>query len=779
MKAQNSWLVLFNKLKIKSKIILAILPITLLAMGVTAWVSYLNLSANAIAASGEQLAIIGEKTMAYLAVKLDGHVESLQTLALSPTIIHAAQNANQKQLDPTSPEIQTLDQAWSARDPQTNPLVEELSTNTTSQVLKEYKDLFPEDVELILTGVQGLNIAITSRTTDYIQSDEDWWRQTYHAGQGQLYIGQPSYDESTKTWAIIISLPVRSETDHQVVGVLRGTVNITALVNSVSEIKIKNTGYASLVGQDGAIYYTRDQNQTMKAAPDHILNWVRAGKSGWQKSINDFTGQPAVMSLTVLDVDRLKNLKWALLVSQEQAEINASFYLAFVGQLLTSLILSLLLGLVCVLIANNIGRALHSLEKMADGISKAAPGERFMDKHVQETLTERGDEVGSLSRTFVSMGEQLQDSFISLHQSEQRFRSLSENMLAGLFVVEEGKITYANPALQQILCVPAETLLGQSPFNFIHPDEQKKAAEMVEACLLDQIPFIHGESRCIRPDGQTIVVEVMGTRLDFDEKPGFIGTLLDITSRKNAEAEILSFNYALEQRVQERTEQLESANQELEAFVYSVSHDLNGPLRRILGFSQIIQEDYGQVIDETGQDYLNRIDMAALNMEQLIKDLLRLSRISRSDVIKTPFNLAEMARSIMNDLSAQQPERQFELILPEILMVTADANLIRIALENLLGNAWKYSHKKPQTRIEIDQIDLEDGKAFFIKDNGIGFDMDQSEKLFKPFQRLHSASEFSGTGIGLTLVKRIIERHAGKIWVEAQPEQGATFYFTL
>lgn len=217
---------------------------------------------------------------------------------------------------------------------------------------------------------------------------------------------------------------------------------------------------------------------------------------------------------------------------------------------------------------------------------------------------------------------------------------------------------------------------------------------------------------------------------------------------------------------------------ELEAFNYSVSHDLRAPLRPLDGFSQALMEDYGSQLDARGQDHLKRIRAAAQRMGQLIDDLLQLSRISRADVKRMSVDLSEMASEILAEARGGDPDRKVETVVTPGMIVQADSRLLRIALENLLRNAWKFTGKRPDARIEVG-VKPEREPVYFVRDNGAGFDPGFASRLFQPFQRLHSAAEFEGTGIGLAIVTRIIGRHEGRLWAEAAVDKGATFFFTL
>ncbi|SEK46750.1 GAF domain-containing protein [Stigmatella aurantiaca] len=235
----------------------------------------------------------------------------------------------------------------------------------------------------------------------------------------------------------------------------------------------------------------------------------------------------------------------------------------------------------------------------------------------------------------------------------------------------------------------------------------------------------------------------------------------------------------LEQQVRERTAELNEANAELEAFSYSVSHDLRAPLRSIDGFSQAIEDDGGNVLSDRSKRFFQKVKAASGRMAELIDDLLNLSRLSRAEMIRVRVNLSPLAEGVIADLRAREPERQVEVSIQPELWAVGDLRLLRVALENLLGNAWKFSSKQPNSRIEVACSAQEGESVFVVRDNGAGFDMAYTQKLFSPFQRMHSEREFPGTGIGLATVHRIVRRHGGRIWAEGAVGKGATIFFTL
>ena len=254
---------------------------------------------------------------------------------------------------------------------------------------------------------------------------------------------------------------------------------------------------------------------------------------------------------------------------------------------------------------------------------------------------------------------------------------------------------------------------------------------------------------------------------------------LEVIQRRRAEEEIRRLNEGLEQRITERTAELEAVNKELESFSYSVAHDLRGPLRSLDGFSQILLEDYNGQLDTQGKDYLLRVRSGAQRMAQLIDDLLRLSRVTRGEIRREAVDLSGAARSVVTELQKTQPERQLDIRIEDGMVVHGDGRLLRLVLENLIGNAWKFTSKHPRATIEFGVTERDGRPAYFVRDDGAGFDMAYADKLFGPFQRLHGPAEFSGTGIGLATVQRIIHRHGGRVWAEGGVETGATIYFMV
>ncbi len=379
----------------------------------------------------------------------------------------------------------------------------------------------------------------------------------------------------------------------------------------------------------------------------------------------------------------------------------------------------------------------------------------------------------------------------ALRQSEERYRSTLDAMLEGAQIISnDWRYLYLNDTAAEQGRQPKENLLGRTMMEVYPGIETTALFTALQRCIKEQISQ-QMDNEFVYPDGDS-----RWFKLSIQPVPEGIFILsMDITDRRRAEMEILKLNMELEERVAQRTAALEAANKELEAFSYSVSHDLRAPLRAIDGFSQALLEDYHDQLPSEGQDYLRRVRASAQRMAQLIDDMLNLSRVTRAPLEIQQVDLSNVAERVCDGLRQMQPERQVTFSIEPGLFANGDPHLLEIMLENLLGNAWKFTSKREQARIEFGLLaplhlppnslnfgggsQGDQGGTFFIRDNGAGFDMTYAGKLFGAFQRLHSLNDFPGTGIGLATVQRIINRHGGKIWAEGKVNEGATFYFTF
>jgi PAS domain S-box-containing protein len=343
-----------------------------------------------------------------------------------------------------------------------------------------------------------------------------------------------------------------------------------------------------------------------------------------------------------------------------------------------------------------------------------------------------------------------------------------------------GKITYVNDKFCTISKYSREELLGQD-HRIINSGHHPKEFFHNLWTMITQGRVWHGEIKNKAKDGSFYWVDatIVPVLNEQGNPRQYVAIRTDITARKQAEEQIRELNMKLEQRVVARTAELAAANKELEAFCYSVSHDLRAPLRGLDGFSQALLEDYGGKLGAEGKHLLQRIRAGTQRMGYLIDGLLNLSRVSRSELHREPVNLSGLANDVADELRERDPQRNVALRIAENLTADGDPQLLRIVLENLLGNAWKYTAKRPQAAIEFGLSRDNGHSSFFVRDDGVGFDMQYVGKLFTPFQRLHAMNEFPGTGVGLATVQRIIHRHGGRVWAQSEINKGATFHFTL
>ncbi|WP_224363042.1 sensor histidine kinase [Hyalangium versicolor] len=365
-------------------------------------------------------------------------------------------------------------------------------------------------------------------------------------------------------------------------------------------------------------------------------------------------------------------------------------------------------------------------------------------------------------------------------RTEERFELLVETAREGIWTIDAAsRTTYVNRFLAEMLGYTVEEMLGRPIFTFMDDEGRQLAQQKVEH-RRQGVTEVH-DFKLQRKDS-TFIWTSISTSPIVDHQGSYLGALAmvtDITARRNAEEEVRKLNAELERRIAERTAQLEFSNRELEAFAYSVAHDLRAPLRSIASFSDALTEDCADRLDAVGLDYLRRIHGGARRMAELIDGILSLSRVNRTTLAASRCDLSALARSIGDLLQAQFPDRTVRFTVQEGLVDQGDQQLLRSVLENLLGNAWKFTRERPVAEIEFGVSPERGIRTYFVKDNGAGFDMAYRDKLFGVFQRLHSQAEFEGNGVGLATVQRIIRRHGGRIWGTGQPGRGACFFFTL
>ncbi len=439
--------------------------------------------------------------------------------------------------------------------------------------------------------------------------------------------------------------------------------------------------------------------------------------------------------------------------------------------------------------------ALRRILQPVQALTSAATQISTGDLNVALTGTDRSDELGVLSRAFESMAAQLRGLIAgmaermaelqrmgqALRKSEEEFRRIVATASEGIVVIDlGGRITFVNARMAEMFCRSAAEMAGRSMTDFMFdedvPDHKKKMENRSRGLSENY------ERRYRRSDGQVVWTHVSATPItdDSGQYAGSFGMFTDITERKRAEEEVHKLNQELEQRVAERTAQLEAANKELEAFAYSVSHDLRAPLRHIDGFVGLLKKKSAATADEQSRHYMDTISDAARRMGTLIDDLLSFSRMGRAEMTRTEIDLGELVQEVIQEFEPETKGRAVDWRAGALPVINGDRAMLRMVLVNLISNALKFTQPRERAQIEVGCLPEQATETVvFVRDNGVGFDMQYAGKLFGVFQRLHGVEEFEGTGIGLANVRRVIGRHGGRTWAEGKVDGGATFYFSL
>lgn len=373
----------------------------------------------------------------------------------------------------------------------------------------------------------------------------------------------------------------------------------------------------------------------------------------------------------------------------------------------------------------------------------------------------------------------------ALRESEARYRTLVDHAQVGIVVQKRGLIKFANRQMAEIVRVPDPALLiGRNALEFIHPDSTKAAKAHVTVGMVRHHPAT--EEKLIASDGTVLDAEILTVPITYQGETCTLGIVVDITDRKRTEQalqtahrKLVDTNIDLERRVAKRTSQLEELNKELEAFSYSAAHDLKAPLRRINIFSDLLEKEAGPTLEGANHDYLVKIHKSVTQMTELVNGLLSLSTTGRRPLSLEAVPLSGLLAEAQAGIKAENPRQRVEWTLEELPTVRCDRAMLRQVLVNLLDNAVKYSRCARPSRVEVFYVRKEREHVIGVRDNGVGFRMENADKLFGVFQRLHRSDDFEGTGIGLSIVKRIIARHGGRVWAEGAPGKGAVFYFSL
>ncbi|HLP08551.1 MAG TPA: ATP-binding protein [Opitutaceae bacterium] len=425
------------------------------------------------------------------------------------------------------------------------------------------------------------------------------------------------------------------------------------------------------------------------------------------------------------------------------------------------------------------------LREILDALQRARSG----DLSTQLAGASARNELGALARAFNFMVTELQQMVENLRQERDIVAGVMKCSPVGIQLLnKDGRITFSNARAEQLLGAGSRPIAAahDASSNPVLPSANAVGPSMNEALFFRQVvgggqPVHDVEQEFSGADGRQVILSLSGAPLlsAAGEIQGVIIAMEDVTERRRTEEELRQLNTELDQRVKDRTRHLEAAIKELDMFAYSVSHDLRAPLRSIDGFSRILAEEYGNRLEVEGLELMGRIRAATKRMGQLIDDMLELSRHTRAPLRRVTVDLSAIAQAMADELRIGEPQRRVEFVVEPALEADVDPTLIRAVLQNLLGNAWKFTARRDTARIEFGRMMREGVPTFFVRDNGCGFNMQYGGRLFQPFQRLHSDNEFAGTGIGLANVQRIIRRHGGDVSIEGKVDEGATVYFTL
>jgi PAS domain S-box-containing protein len=638
--------------------------------------------------------------------------------------------------------------------------------------------------ELTLLDAQGQELVRVSRSGVVVEADlqdrstEDEFLSPVR--DRETYFGTVRFDQTIREPLITLAVPLIDLRSDEVAAVLVADLRFEPVWSLLAETDMPHGRDVYVVDQAGQVVAHRN--------PTIVLRGTTVDLSGVNGRAKGLSGVNVIVAR-----DTLRFGEQMLVVVAEQSissalELAARTLRVAVGITLAALVLAAVLG---VFAARQIVRPIEDLSTSAQAISNG-------DFSGRVQVSSR-DEIYDLAQAFNSMSRQLEQLLTGLEQeiterrqaeaalreSEARFRSLVEHSPDGIVLTDEaGNVLEWNRGAEQIIgLTPAETVgrpLIDAQFQVAlerlrtGPNYDRVREMYAQLFKTGDAPWLRGqqEVEIQRPDGarrtiQTLVFPIQTAR---GYRAGSI--IRDFTERRRAEQALRELNEELEQRVQERTAELES-------FVYSVSHDLRSPLRAMSGFSHILLQEHAPQLSDDAQRYLTMVRDNAVQMGRLIDDLLAFSRLGRRSLEKRTVNPGQLARQVMEELRPAHEDRQVELTIDDLPSCHADPNLLRQVYANLLSNALKFTAHREVAQIEVGCLQEGEEQVYFVRDNGVGFDMQYADKLFGVFQRLHRATEYEGTGVGLAIVQRIVHRHGGRVWAEAAPEEGATFYFTL
>ncbi len=650
-------------------------------------------------------------------------------------------------------------------------------------LLEQVKQADPHYAWLGLTDVNG---TITVATGGLAEGKSVATRSWFLEGSKGLHYGDahdafllaklmppPKYDDLPLR-LVDISMPLRDR-DGRLLGVIAGHLSLDWAfeVRSRMLAKLKDRNIDLVVlNKAGKVLMGTPELPSLKVDLQGLRAFQQAASEDIHPDVELWPDGKTYLTAAVAEpqIENNPRMGWVVVARKAEAVAFApADRLANNISILGMAIAALFMVVMWIML----NRQLRPLEQVSDAADKI----RTEDLTIPIPQPSGQDEIAVFARSLTELVASLQDKNIALRLTNRLFEESGQGMM---ITDSDLQILRVNKSFSKITKYSLEEVIGRTPKilqSGLHDaDFYREMWKMIRRRGAWQGEIINNTKEGILyPEWLSITA----LRDEEGNITHYIGIFDDITERKRIEEELRSLNTELEDRVEQRTTELEMMNKELEAFSYSVSHDLCAPLRAIDGFSQVLLEDYSDQLDQKGKKFLQRVRGGAQRMAALIDDLLMLSRTTQAPVKRQTVNMSGLVRTSYEQLRENLLDRQIEIDITESLQAYADPNLMNIALINLLDNASKYTSKCEYAKIEFSAYEHDGEQIFYFKDNGAGFDMRYADKLFGTFQRLHSDEEFAGTGIGLATVQRIIHRHGGRIWAESEVDKGATIFFTL
>jgi len=649
-----------------------------------------------------------------------------------------------------------------------NPLSDSLRNEISKYYERRYG--YPVFVEIFVTNRFGAVIAETNKTLDYRQDDESWWQVARERG---FSVGNVAYDESSRTYAISVGIRI-VDASGNFAGVMKAVVDTKGIVREAEMATKKyETTRIQVITEDGRLIYSTRAFQFLEdLSGTRFFKKIKAGDGVF---MGDLGGKKILYSYARSQGYRgFKGLGWILVVGHNVQEVLAPAFSLRNRILAVSLFLIAVAILIALFMSRSITRPVAQLIRGAGEIGKGR-----LDYRIPVTGK---DEMGQLAAAFNDMAEQRKREEAALRESEERFRGFFSTAAIGMVMGDtDGCFVQVNGAFREIVGYDEKALMGRTFQSLVHPQDLEEELPLLNRLLNGEIPHYHREERLIHKQGHEVWINVSVSLVrDKDGRPvNLIASIENITELRQHRAH-------LEQMVEDRTAKLARSNQELEQFAYVASHDLQEPLRKVQAFGDRFVARYGDKVDERGRDYLARMQGAGRRMGTMIQDLLSLSRVTTKGSAFVPVDLTAEVQQVLSDLEVGIDECGGLFEIGELPIVEADPSQIRQLMQNLLSNAFKYRKEgePPLVRIyavmsESDGPEGEKLCRIHVEDNGIGFEQAYADRIFEPFQRLHGRSEYEGTGIGLTICRKIAERHGGSIMAKGVPGHGSTFIVTL